>query len=103
MRPDRIISSPVRLAGGLHLAHLTLLAATDALVRHHRAAGRTVEWPVASLAGDLGGQAALGRQLGQAGQRRADVGREAFVERVRAFEAECRTEVMAQLAELGVD
>ena len=30
MQPERVVSSPVRLAGGLHLAHLTLLAATDA-------------------------------------------------------------------------
>ena len=93
----------MRLAGGLHLAHLTLLAATDALVRHHRAAGRTVDWPVTSLAGDLGGQAAVERQLSQAGQRRNELGREAFVERVRAFEADCRAQTTAQLAELGID
>ena len=57
----------------------------------------------ASLAGDLGGQAAVERQLGQAGQRRTDVGREAFVERVRAFEADCRAQTTAQVAELGID
>jgi valyl-tRNA synthetase len=102
MEPERIVSSPVRLAGGLHLAHLILLAATDAVVRHHRAAGRTVEWPVASLAGDLGAQAAVERQLTQAGQRRADLGREEFVERVRAFETDCRAETTAQLADLGI-
>jgi valyl-tRNA synthetase len=101
--PERIITSPVRLAGGLHLAHLTLLAAIDALVRHHRAAGRTVDWPVASLAGDLGGQAVVERQLGQAGHRRSDLGREAFIERVRAFEADCRAQTTAQLSELGID
>ena len=99
---ERVVSSPVRLAGGLHLAHLTLLAATDAVVRHHRAAGRRVEWRVASLAGDLGAQAAVERQLTQGGQRRADLGREAFVERVRVFEAECRAETTSQLADLGI-
>src|SRR5437868_1142219 len=102
MQPERVVSSPVRLAGGLHLAHLTLLAATDAVVRHHRAAGRTIEWPLASLAGDLGAQAAVERQLTQAGQRRGDLGRDGFVERVRAFEADCRAETTAQLAELGI-
>lgn len=102
MQPERIVSSPVRLAGGLHLAHLTLLAATDAVVRHHRAAGRTIEWPLVSLAGDLGAQAAVERQLTQAGQRRGDLGRDGFVERVRAFEADCRAETTAQLAELGI-
>lgn len=92
----------MRLAGGLHLAHLILLAATDAVVRHHRAAGRRVEWQVVSLAGDLGGQAAVERQLAQGGQRRADLGREAFVERVRAFEAEWRADTTSQLADLGI-
>ena len=102
-QPDRIVTSPVRLAGGLHLAHLTLLAAADAVVRHHRAAGRTVEWPVASLAGDLGGQAAVERQLSQSGQRRTDLGREGFVERVKAFEADCRAATTAQLSELAIE
>ncbi|MBV8959450.1 MAG: class I tRNA ligase family protein [Actinobacteria bacterium] len=102
MQPDRVITSPVRLAGGLHLAHLTLLAAADAVVRHHRAAGREVAWPVASLAGDLGAQAAVERQLAQSGQRRTDLGRDAFVERVKAFEVDCRASTIAQLAELGI-
>jgi valyl-tRNA synthetase len=99
----RILTSPVRLSGGLHLAHLTMLASADALVRYHRAAGIPVTWEAACMAGDLGAQAAVERQLSQAGQRRADLGREAFVERVRAFEVDCRAQVAAQLGHLGIE
>ena len=88
--PLRILSSPVRLTGQLHLAHLAALVSTDALLRRARAEGRPAEWGAAVLAGDLAGQTALERALAREGHDRASLGFDAFVERVRAFEAENR-------------
>lgn len=99
----RILSSPVRLTGELHLAHLSTLVSTDALVRRARAEGRDLEWSAASLAGDLGGQSIVERELAREGHDRATLGREAFVERVRAFEGDARVRASDLLASLGVE
>jgi valyl-tRNA synthetase len=99
----RILSSPVRLTGELRLAHLSALVSTDTLQRRARAEGRAVEWLAGALAGDLGGQSLVERELAREGHDRASLGREAFVERVRAFEAEARGRVSTLLDALGVD
>jgi valyl-tRNA synthetase len=101
--PVRILSSPVRLAGPLHLAHLSALVSTDALMRRARAEGRPAEWVAASLAGDLAGQSAVERALAREGHDRASLGRQAFVERVRAFEGEQRGAAGRLLDDLGVE
>lgn len=102
-RPFRILSSPVRLAGELRLAHLAALVSTDALLRRARAEGCEVEWRAAVLAGDLAGQATVERALAREGHDRTTLGRPAFVGRVRGFEADARARVAGLLAALAVD
>jgi valyl-tRNA synthetase len=100
--PYRILTSPVRLTGELHVAHLATLASVDALLRRARAEGSDVAWQAATLAGDLGSQAIVERELTRQGTSRTDLGREAFVERVRAQEAESREHVTRDLAAIGI-
>jgi valyl-tRNA synthetase len=71
------------------------------VTRWARADGQDARWWAASLAGDLGGQSDMERELAREGLDRAALGREAFVERVRAFEAGGRTRAQAQLDDLG--
>jgi valyl-tRNA synthetase len=101
--PLRILSSPVRLTGELHLAHLAALVSTDALLRRARAEGRDAEWCAAVLAGDLAGQRVVERALAREGHDRSSLGYHGFVERVRAFEAEARSTTTDLLDALGVD
>ena len=101
--PLRIITSPIRLTGQLHLAHLSTLASADALARRARAEGRDVTLEASSLVGDLGGQTLVEREIARQGESRWDLGRDAFVERVRAYEADARERVAAQLREIGID
>ena len=98
----RVLTSPVRLTGELHLAHLATLASVDALLRRARSEGAEVSWQAATLAGDLGSQAIVERDLAREGTSRSDLGRDRFVERVRAQEAEARARVTAGLAAIGV-
>jgi valyl-tRNA synthetase len=99
----RILTSPVRLTGELHLAHLATLASVDALVRRARAEGHDVSWQAATLAGDLAGQTAVERELMREGSGRAAIGREEFVERVKLHEAEARARVAHDLQGLGIE
>jgi valyl-tRNA synthetase len=101
--PLRVLSSPVRLTGQLHLAHLAALVSTDALLRRARAEGRPAEWPAAVLAGDLAGQTAVEQALAREGHDRSSLGYEAFVDRVRAFEADTRAAAAVLLEALGVE
>lgn len=90
----RLLSTPVRLSGPLVLSQLVLLVVAD----EHP----DVEWLPSVLAGDLSGQYAAERELAKQGHDRATLGREAFVERVRAFEAERRRAAAQTFAKLGL-
>lgn len=100
--PYRILTSPVRVTGELHLAHLSTLASVDALLRRARSEGAEVSWQAATLAGDLGSQAIVERDLAREGTSRADLGRDAFVARVRAQEADARERVTQELVAAGI-
>jgi valyl-tRNA synthetase len=96
------VTAPVRTSA-LGAAHLALLVAGDATARAARLRGDEVEWRPPVLAGDLAGQRAVERALAREGLDRAAVGREAFVERVRAAEAEGAAALTELLATLGAD
>lgn len=86
----------------MRLAQLTVVVSADALVRRARAQGRDVELRVCILAGDLAGQAAVERELAREGHDRISLGREGFVERVKAAEAANRAAAQSELDLLGV-
>jgi valyl-tRNA synthetase len=81
--------------------HLATLVSADAVARWIRAGGRDVEWRAATVAGDLGSQQDLERELAREGLDRAALGRDAFVQRIRAFEADGRARTQALLDDLG--
>ncbi len=87
----------------LGAAHLALLVAGDATARAARLRGDEVEWRPPVLAGDLAGQRTVERELAREGLDRAGLGREAFVERVRAAETAAAAALTDLLITLGVD
>jgi valyl-tRNA synthetase len=96
-RPERLLTTPVRVTGPLSPAHLAVLLTAD-----ERARQAGLAWAPAVLAGDLAGQYAAERELAKEGHDRATLGRDAFVERVRGFEAESRARAAESLAQQGV-
>ncbi|HEV7886691.1 MAG TPA: class I tRNA ligase family protein [Acidimicrobiales bacterium] len=95
--PPRLLTTPVRLTGPLSLGQLAVLATADADAREGEA-----EWLPAVLAGDLAGQYAAERELAREGHDRATLGRDEFVERVKAYEAECRSTAGQTFERLGL-
>lgn len=99
-RPERILTTPVRLTGPLSLGQLAVLATADARIRANGA--DHAEWLPAVLAGDLAGQYAAERELAREGHDRATLGREEFIDRVRAYEADCRAAARATFERLDI-
>lgn len=99
----RILTSPFRLTGEVDAARLGPLLAGDAIRRWSREQGLDVELLAATLAGDLASQHEAERQLLREGHDRASIGRDEFVEQVRAVEAAGRVEAERLLADFGVD
>lgn len=100
-QPLRLLTGPLRVTEPLCLSQLATLVSADAVARWARADGRDVQWWAATLAGDLAGQSDMERELARAGLDRAALGREAFVERIRVFEADGRARAQARLDDLG--
>ena len=103
MEPTCFLTNPLHLHGPLTAAQLVPLVAADALVRRARAEGTDAERAVVAVAGDLAGQHAVERELLREGHDRASLDRDAFVERVRVWEAETRELAAGTLADLGID
>jgi valyl-tRNA synthetase len=100
--PFRVLTSPVRVTGGLRLAQLVTLATGDAVATLLERAGRAVEWSAGVLAGDLSSQLAVEQELAREGLDRVVVGRDDFVARARAAEADGRAQATELLASLGI-
>jgi valyl-tRNA synthetase len=101
-RPQRLVTTPLRLADGLSAPQLAGLVAADALVRRAESQGAAIEWIPAVLTSDLRGQLVVERDLSRQGLDRAAVGRDAFVELVRSAETGQREQARAALEVLGV-
>ena len=101
--PLRVLTSPVRVTGGLRLGHLVTLLTGDAVARHVRDTGRTVEWVAGVLAGDLASQLAVEQELVREGLDRSALTRDEFVERTRVLEADSRDRATELLTRLGID
>ena len=100
--PYRLVTAPVAALGRLPGPTLSAVVSVDALLRRARAEGRQVEWAAALLTGGLVDQLAVERELLREGVQRDDLGRDAFRERVDAFNADARAAIEAQLPTLGV-
>lgn len=98
----RILTGPLRLTGPLSSTQRSLLVSVDALCRRQEAAGRTTDCSVGVLTGSLAAQAAVERELAREGHDRATLGRDAFVERMRAHEAEALADATRHAQALGV-
>jgi valyl-tRNA synthetase len=98
----RVLTSPVRVTGGLRLAQLVALVSADAVVRYLRGDGNDVDWLAPVLTGDLTNQYAVEQELIREGLDRDSVDRAAFVSRVNDADTADRTRAAELLAALDV-
>ena len=99
--PFVIIQPPPNVTGALHLGHAQRTAVEDALIRHARMSGRPTLWLPGMDHASIAAQVVLDRMLAKEGQSRASLGREAYLDRMRAFVAATRPIMRGQLERVG--
>jgi valyl-tRNA synthetase len=96
-----IMIPPPNVTGTLHMGHAFQDTIMDALTRMHRMRGESTLWQPGTDHAGIATQMVVERQLNAAGERRSDMTREAFVERVWAWKEQSGGTISHQLRRLG--
>ena len=99
--PFVIIQPPPNITGSLHLGHAQRSTVEDLLVRHARMLGRPTLWLPGLDHASIAAQFVLDRLLAKEGESRQTLGRERYLERMRAFVEETRPVMLGQQRRVG--
>ncbi len=99
--PYCIMIPPPNVTGTLHMGHAFQHTLMDALTRYHRMRGHRALWQPGTDHAGIATQMVVERQLNAAGQRRTDIGREAFVARVWEWKEQSGGTICRQMRRLG--
>ncbi len=107
-RPDRpdaepwtIVMPPPNVTGSLHIGHALDNTLQDILTRRERMRGKDALWVVGTDHAGIATQMVVERNLESQGLKRAEMGREAFVEHVWEWKAQSGGAITRQLRRLG--
>jgi valyl-tRNA synthetase len=96
-----IVIPPPNVTGTLHMGHAFQDTIMDALTRFHRMRGEPTLWQPGTDHAGIATQMVVERQLNAEGRSRAELGRDAFVERVWQWKAQSGNTIAHQLRRLG--
>ena len=107
-RPDRptqepwtIVMPPPNVTGSLHIGHALDNTLQDVLTRRERMRGKDALWVVGTDHAGIATQMVVERNLDSQGVKRAEIGREAFLEHVWEWKAQSGGAITRQLRRLG--
>src|ERR1051325_4451824 len=86
--PFTIVIPPPNVTGSLHIGHALDNTLQDILVRHARLQGKDALWVVGTDHAGIATQMVVERQMAARGEKRSDLSREAFVQKVWAWREE---------------
>ena len=92
---------PPNVTGSLHMGHAFQHTLMDALIRYHRMNGRRTLWQMGTDHAGISTQMLVERQLNGEGRTRAEIGRDAFVERVWQWKERSGGNISRQLRRMG--
>jgi valyl-tRNA synthetase len=92
---------PPNVTGVLHMGHALNNTIQDCLARFHRMRGQRTKWILGTDHAGIATQTQVERALEREGSSRADLGREAFVQRVWEWRQEYGGTIIEQLKRLG--
>jgi len=99
--PFTIVIPPPNVTGSLHIGHALDNTLQDILVRVARLKGKDALWVVGTDHAGIATQMVVERQMNARGEKRTDLTREGFVERVWEWKAESGGQITRQLRRLG--
>lgn len=100
--PFSIVLPPPNVTGTLHMGHAAMLAVEDILVRHARMQGKRTLWIPGTDSAAVATSEKVEKEMFKAeGKTRHDLGREAFLERVKAFAEMSKTTIITQTKKMG--
>jgi valyl-tRNA synthetase len=92
---------PPNVTGTLHMGHAFQQTLMDTLVRYHRMRGFNTNWVAGTDHAGIATQIVVERQLQSEGKTRLELGRDKFLERVRAWKQESGSTITRQMRRLG--
>src|SRR5436190_17156049 len=99
--PFTIVMPPPNVTGSLHIGHALDITLQDVLVRHARMQGKDSLWVVGTDHAGIATQMVVERNLDSQGVKRAEIGREAFLEHVWEWKGQSGGQITRQLRRLG--
>ncbi len=97
-----LLLPPPNVTGRLHMGHMLNQTQMDIIVRWHRMRGFLTLWLPGTDHAGIATQMMVERQLAKEGQKRRDLGREAFLERVWEWKRHYGGAILEQMKRLGV-
>src|SRR4051794_33127772 len=99
--PWTIVMPPPNVTGSLHIGHALDITLQDVLTRRERMLGKDALWVVGTDHAGIATQMVVERNLESQGVKRADIGREAFLEHVWEWKGQSGGAITRQLRRLG--
>src|SRR6476661_3856460 len=99
--PWTIVMPPPNVTGSLHIGHALDITLQDVLTRRERMRGKDALWVVGTDHAGIATQMVVERNLESQGIKRAEIGREAFLQHVWEWKAQSGGAITRQLRRLG--
>src|SRR5690348_18250293 len=100
-QPWTIVMPPPNVTGSLHIGHALDNTLQDVLTRRERMLGKDALWVVGTDHAGIATQMVVERNLDSQGVKRAEIGREAFLEHVWEWKAQSGGAITRQLRQIG--
>ncbi len=100
-KPFVIIMPPPNVTGELHIGHALTATLEDIMTRWHRMKGEPALWLPGFDHAGIAAQVVMDQQLAKEGLDRHQLGREKFLERMRAWANKCHDTIAGQHQRLG--
>jgi len=101
IQPFVIVMPPPNITGALHLGHALFVAMEDLMIRYHRMKGEPTLWVPGTDHAGIATQLQVEKQLAKEGLTKADLGREAFEQRVWQWKEQYGSQITQQIRQLG--
>lgn len=96
-----IVLPPPNVTGVLHIGHAAMLAIEDIVVRYNRMLGKRTLWIPGTDHAAIATQSKVEKILAKEKVRKNDLGREAFLDRVKQFAQDSHDTIVSQIKVMG--